>query len=119
MRTQQYRHRISFEMQGGESQDSNTGDIERGWEPAVSEEGVTLTNVPAEVLTGPGREFRAADVKHAETSARINIRWFPGLQPDWRILWDGKVYDITSIETDITARREYRLQCQDGVNDGA
>lgn len=119
MRTQKYRHRISFEMQDDDSQDSNTGAVELEWVPAISDDGVTLTDVPALVLTGPGREFRAADAKQAETSARIETRWFPGLAPTWRVLWDGKVYDITSIEVDVTARREYRLACKDGVNDGA
>lgn len=117
MRTQQYRHSISFEMQA-QSQDSNTGDVEMDWVPAIAD-GVTLTDVPAQVLTGPGREFQSANAKQAETTARINTRWFSGLQPTWRILWDGRVYDITSIEVDVTARREYRLTCKDGVNDGA
>jgi SPP1 family predicted phage head-tail adaptor len=82
------------------------------WEPY-------LENVPAEVLTGPGREFNAADAKQAETTARINLRWFPGLLPDMRIRWEGQRYDILSIETDVTARKEYRLRCKQGANDGA
>ena len=78
-----------------------------------------FANLPAEVLTGPGREFNAADAKQTETSARINLDWFPGLLSDMKIVWEGKSFDILSIETDVTARLEYRLRCKEGTNDGA
>lgn len=105
------RHRVTIQRPV-DTQDEYTGDIERSWQ-TVHEA------VPAEVLTGPGRELHAAGTKLAETSARINLRWFPGLSHEMRILWDGKVYDIVSIETDATARREYRLHCKDGLTDGS
>jgi SPP1 family predicted phage head-tail adaptor len=88
------------------------------WATVWLDSNTELDSVPAEVLTGPGREFIQSSAKQAETTARINFRWFPGLLPTMRILWDGKVYDITSIETDATARREYRLRCKDGLSDG-
>ena len=113
MQAQRYRHRIEFQHKVS-VQNPNTGAITYSWQ-AIS---ALLSSVPAEVLTGPGREFIAADAKQAETTARINCRWFPDLSPEWRVLWDGKVFDITSIETDATARREYRIRCKDGVSDG-
>lgn len=118
MEAQRYRHRVTFQEQV-EEQDSETGDITRTWATAALDSDTDLADVPAEVLTGPGREFNAADAKQAETTARINLRWFPGLLPSWRIQWDGKTYDILSIEVDRTARREYRLRCKEGVTDGA
>lgn len=118
MQAQRYRHRVS--VQGKvEVQDSETGDIEYEWDDVYLDSDTPLTSVPAEVLTGTGREFNAADAKQAETTARINLRWFPGLLPTMRIVWDGKNFDILSIETDATARREYRLRCKEGVTDGA
>lgn len=81
-------------------------------------DGVPLSAVPAEVLTGPGREQIAAGVKHSEVAARINLRWFPGLQSSWRVLWDGEVFAITGKSTDATARREWRLVCSSGLTDG-
>ncbi len=117
MQAQRYRHRIEIQERI-ESQDSETGDVTVTWETFALDSDTPLDAVPAEVLTGPGREFNAADAKQAETTARINCRWFPGLLPTHRIVWDGKVFDITSIETDATARREYRLRCADGVNGG-
>lgn len=111
------RHRIEFQEKV-QAQDPDTGEITISWQ-AVTFSG--RSDVPAEVLTGPGRELIAADAPQAETTARINCRWFPVDRLElytWRILWDGRVYNITSAETDATARREWRLRCSDGLTDG-
>ena len=110
------RHRVSIE-EPVEVQDQETGAITHTWRTLVVG-GVHMGSVPAEALTGPGREMHAASAKQAESDARINLRWFPGLDETMRILWDGKVYGITSIETDATARREYRLRVKAGLTDG-
>lgn len=109
------RHRVAFEMPV-QVTDSN-GFKQISWVVAVAY-GVTLDSVPAEVFTGPGREPIAANAKQAETTLRVNLRWFPGLKQNWRLLWDENIYDISSIETDATARREYRLKCTGGLTDG-
>lgn len=112
MLAQRLRHRVTVQHQVPEY---TSGGEEVGY---VWDE--FLEDVPAEVLTGPGREFNAADAKQAETTARMTLRWFPGLLPDMRILWDGRVFDIIGEpETDITGRMEWRLRCKGGVNDGA
>lgn len=111
------RHRIQFQRQV-HTQDPDTGEVTTTWE-AVLFSG--RLDVPAEVLTGPGRELIAADAPQAETTARINCRWFPVDRLElytWRVIWDGRVYNITSAETDVTARREWRLRCSDGLTDG-
>jgi SPP1 family predicted phage head-tail adaptor len=111
MLTQRLRHRVDIQRKTEEFTSYGEG-IGYVWTDY-------LTDVPAEVLTGPGREFIAAGTKQSETTARITLRWFDGLLPSMRLLWDGRVFDIQSIETDATARREWRLRCTDGVNDGA
>lgn len=111
------RHRIEFQRPV-RTQDPITGEIKTDWKTELFSGN---SAVPAEVLTGPGREFVAADSKQAEATARINCRWFPVDRLElytWRILWDGRVFNITSAETDVTARREWRLRCVDGVSDG-
>lgn len=118
MEAQRYRHRVTFQERVW-AQDSETGAVSYSWETALLHDGTELEDVPAEVLTGPGREFPAAGAKQSETDARINLRWFPGLSPTWRVVWEGQHYDITGIEVDRTARREYRLRCKQGANDGA
>ncbi|HHF0382847.1 TPA: phage head closure protein [Pseudomonas aeruginosa] len=111
------RHRIQFQQQV-HTQDHDTGEETTTWETVLFSGHADL---PAEVLTGPGRELIAADATQAETTARINCRWFPVERLElytWRVLWDGRVYNITSAETDVTARREWRLRCSDGLTDG-
>ena len=123
MYAQRYRHRVAVQYKA-ETQDSETGDITYSWETVEigggsSSSGIPLSSVPAEVLRGPGREFDAADAKQAETTARVHMRWFPGLEPTMRLVWQGQPLDILSIETDATDRREYRLRCREGVTDGS
>lgn len=123
MYAQRYRHRVAVQAKV-ESQDPITGDITHTWQTVEldggsSSSGLALGAVPAEVLRGPGREFDAANEKQAETTARIQMRWFPGLLPTMRIVWQGQPFDILSIETDATDRREYRLRCREGVTDGS
>lgn len=116
MRAGRLRHRVAFEAKTI-TQNPVTGLTVETWSTATVGS-LSLASVPAEVLTGPGKEFRAADAVQAEIVARITVRWFAGLDPAWRILWDGKTFNITSIETDTTARHEYRLTCSAGVSPG-
>lgn len=104
------RHRVNVQ-QRVETQDSTTGEITVEWQNVYA-------NVPAEVLTGPGKEFYQSGARQAETTARMTLRWFPGLTQKMRLVWDGKNYNILSIETDTTGRRDYRLRCSEGVNEG-
>lgn len=115
--TQRLRHRITIQEKVEEVTTYGEG-VGYHWQDFVPSGYPSDEKIPAEVLTGPGREFRAADAKQSETSARITLRWFPGLLADMRILWDGHVYDIQSLETDRTGRKEWRLRCVDGVSDG-
>lgn len=111
------RHRVCVQ-ELTEVQDTNTGAITYTWEPAISDDGTVLNGVPAEVLTGAGKEFVQSEAIQGQIAARINMRWFPGLTQKHRIVWDTNIFNITSIETDITARQEYRLRCSAGVSDG-
>ncbi|WP_375591598.1 phage head closure protein [Chitiniphilus eburneus] len=116
MRSGKYRHRITLQRQVVTR--SPQGEALTAWETAQLPDDTVLDAVPAEVLTGPGREPLVAGTKLAEATARISLRWFDGLDPAWRVLWQQRVYNITSIETDRTDRREYRLICTDGLSDG-
>lgn len=116
MESQRYRHRIAFQ-EPIYTQDALTGAAVLTWGDASTSD-ITLTSVPCEVLEGPGREALTGGSKYAEATARINLRWFSGLDPSWRILWQGRALNIVSIETDATGRREYRLRVQEGLTDG-
>lgn len=107
-----YRHRVTIQHRVTTRDPADGSEVLSDW--------LTFTgNVPAEVLTGAGRELVAANAEQAEITARINMRWFPGLTSQMRILWDGMVFAIEAPpETDSTARREWRVRCSDGLNDG-
>lgn len=109
MITQRLRHRVAFQSP------TSTQD-QYGAETIVWT--TEYASVPAECLTGAGREAIQSNSKYAEADLRVNCRWFAGLDASWRLVWEGKNYDIVSIETDVTARREYRLRCKEGVSDG-
>ena len=101
MLSHQLRHRVTFQRQQEPDRDANGNPVPGS----------------GEVLTGAGREWTSSGAVQSETSARINLRWFPAADEDlaaWRVLWDGRTYNIQSAETDATARREWRLRCVDG-----
>jgi len=123
MRAHRLRHRVTFETKAAAVRDADGYLVpgSGGWRVVVLSDGTPLENVPAEVLTGPGREFQGGASTQSETAARINLRWFPASERDmaaWRILWDGRIYNIKSVETDAAARREWRLRCVDGPSEG-
>lgn len=119
MEAQRYRHRVHLQEKV-EVRNPVTGSVTHSWQTFYIDgnSDSPADELPAEVLTGPGKEPIAADAKQSETAARITMPWFPGLLPTMRILWDGFVYDITSIELDRTARMQYRVTCKDGLTDG-
>ena len=117
MLSHRLRHRVAIQEQV-ESQDSDTGAFSVFWQNVWLDSNTELDAVPAEVLTGAGQEMIESQARQGEIAARINLRWFPGLTQKMRIIWEGQAFDIVSIETDITARREYRLKCSAGLGDG-
>lgn len=104
------RHRIEI-FEKAITQDSTTGAVEETWQYFMLDDGTVLDSVPAEVLTGQGKEFNQGGTIQGEVSARINLRWFPKLRQDMLIIWEDYYYNILSIETDLTGRQEYRLRC--------
>ena len=113
------RHRVSVQ-ELSEVQNTTTGAVTYSWSNAVLSDGTVLSCVPAEVKASnrPGREYVSSGSTQGENPILINMRWFPGLDLKMRIVWDGDVYNIVSIDTDITNRQEYRLKCITGVSDG-
>lgn len=117
MQSYRLRHRVAIQ-EPVRVQDANTGEVTDTWVTFALDSNTILDSVPAEVLTGPGKERFLAGADYASTDARINIRWFPGLNQAMRILWDGRIYNINSLETDITGRQEWRIRATEGLNDG-
>lgn len=106
----QYRHRVRIERPVL-TQDAVTGEAVTAWE-VITVGGATADAVPAECLTGPGREFKASGQVLGEVALRVRLRWFAGLDETHRLVWQGFAYDLRSVETDTTNRREYLLECK-------
>lgn len=68
--------------------------------------------IPAQVLTGPAPERITGGAKQEDVDLRVNLWWFDGLSTTWRVVWSGQQYDIISAVMDVTAQREWRLQCR-------
>ena len=65
------------------------------------------------------KEFVAAQQMQSSVTARITIRYRPGIKPEMRILHRGKVYNIAGILADKVSGLEYlTLPVSHGVNDG-
>lgn len=111
-----YRQRITIQEQV-ESQQSD-GSVDVSWQTVSLDSSTDLSSVPAEVLMGAGREGVSAGTQTGQITARINFRWFAGLNQKMRIVWDGRNYDINSIEADATGRLEWRCMCTGGLTDG-
>lgn len=70
----------------------------------------------AEPLTG--RELLAAQAKHAEITMRFRVRYMRDVTSNWRLIWEGAIYNILSV-TDIDARHwQLELDCSTGLRDG-
>lgn len=96
-----FRHRIDL-YEYGETQ-NEWGDVEHAYSRKFKD-------VPAEWISGPGREFLADEATRAETTGRFKIRWVPGVHEKMQVHWDGKVFEIKAPpQPDSTGRRELLL----------
>jgi len=76
-------------------------------------------DVPAAIAPLSGREFVSANTELGQVSARLAIRWRPGVRPTMRAIHNGAVYNIAAVLPDAdTGRSHITLVCIEGVNDG-
>lgn len=85
-------------------QNPNTGAMVESWAP--------LFTTWAAVTPLVGREYLAAAALVAEVTARVRMRYRPGITAADRIVHDGKVYGITSVADVHSSRRELQLMCK-------
>lgn len=63
-----------------------------------TESWVEFATVWANVYSGGGREFQAAQHITAEIDTQFQIRYIAGLTPTMRLLFDGRYYDIFRLQ---------------------
>lgn len=59
-----------------------------------------------------GREFIAAQAAMSETTARITMRWIPGIDSGMRVIHGADTYGIDTVIHLKSARRELQLMCK-------
>ena len=110
MRAGKLRHQVVIQSPTL-SQDPQTGEMLNGW--------ADFATCWASIEPLSAREFIAAQAGQSEITARIVIRYRPGVLPTMRILYRGKVYNIHGVLPDIKSGLEYlTLPVSEGVNDG-
>lgn len=98
------RHTVSLQRRGTE-RDAN-GEIRQDvW--------VTLANVRASVSPVSGREYIEQMSSQARVSHRVRIRYFDGLSPKDRILFEGRTLDIAEVLIPNEVHRMMDVMCEE------
>ncbi|MHA6639934.1 phage head closure protein [Stutzerimonas frequens] len=115
MQAGKLRHRVQIQ-ELIQTQDTETGIAIMAWSdwPAPGQ------RLWASIEALSAREFIAAQAGQSEITARIVIRYRPGILPTMRILHRGKVYAIHGVLPDAHSGLEYlTLPVSEGVSDGS
>lgn len=109
MLAQRLRHRVTIE-QVTETRDT-WGGVDTTWSTLHA-------SVPAEIVPLSGREFVAAQAAQAGVTARMTIRYVPGITTKMRVVHGSDIYNIEAVLPDPTLRRHLTLMVSTGVNNG-
>jgi SPP1 family predicted phage head-tail adaptor len=113
MRAGRLRHRIDIQRKVT-GRDPDTGEtLEESW---VTE----WEKCPAAFEPLSSREFIAAKAEQAEATARVVIRYRPGVLPTMRILYRGDIYTIVGppLADPVSGKDYLSILVATGVNDG-
>lgn len=87
-----------------------TGELDEVW--------VDVAQVWASVEPLVGREFYEAQQIQSSVTAKIRIRWRPGVDAGMRIVHQGKIYNLAHPADVRAANRELLFYCTEGDNLG-
>lgn len=113
MRAGRLRHRVDIQRKVS-GRDSETGEmLEEHW---VTE----WARCPAAFEPLSSREFIAAKAEQDEATARVVIRYRPGVLPKMRILYRGDIYTIVGppLADPVSGKDYLSILVATGVNDG-
>lgn len=77
------------------------------------EEWITFRQMWASVRGLRGKEFYNAAAVQAQDDKIFNCRYFPGLTPDMYIKFQGRYYNIKSINNLYERNEEYEIHCSE------
>lgn len=110
MQAGKLRHRVNIEVRA--TTRGNLGGQVQTW-TAVA------TSVPARVEQLSGKELFAAQQINPQLSHKVSMRYYSGLDPKHRLLWEGRYLDILSIANPDARREEHLLLCLERVDSDA
>ncbi|MBH3202572.1 phage head closure protein [Serratia marcescens] len=110
MQAGKLRHRITLQKPV-KVQDTTSGEMIDTWQD--------VSNLWAEVSPLSAREFVSAQAMQNAVTTRITVRYRQDIEPKYRILFRGKIFNIEGILSDPKSGLEYlTLPCSEGTNDG-
>ena len=105
------RHRVDIEEQA-HVQDMQTGEMVTTWTTFAA-------SIPASIEPLSAREFIQAAAVQSAVTARIVIRYLPGVTPAMRVKHGSALYNIHGVLPDKVTGREYlTLPVSEGLSDG-
>lgn len=103
------RHLVTLQRKTVSGKDAMGGEVYTWTDVAIER---------ADVRPANARELVANDQRQAETLVQIDLRYRADVVPEWRVLWQGRPYDIRSV-LDMDGRgRHLRLLAAYGLRDG-
>lgn len=85
---------------------------------AKTVDGLAYANVPVSFRALSARELLAAGARQSESTVEFEFRAGLDIDPQDRILFDGKVYDIEPPELDPTRARFIRIKARRSLTNG-
>lgn len=94
----------------GSPQQFATGEPDETW--------VDVAQVWASVEPLVGREFYEAQQVQSSVTAKLRLRWRPGVNAGMRVVHQGKIYNLAHPADVLAANRELLFYCTEGENQG-
>jgi len=112
VRAGRLRHRVDIQKPVVDRDPEDNTELPVRWE-------TVWERCPASVEPLSAREFLAAQATQSEVTAKIVVRYRPGLVPTMRIIHRGEIYNIAGALPDNVSGLDYlTLPVSKGVNDG-
>ena len=85
---------------------------------AMIPEWVDFASSWASISPVSGKEYFAAHQINAEITTKITIRYMPGIAPEMRVAFKGRVFEILSVLNFEEKNVELNLMCKESDPDG-
>jgi SPP1 family predicted phage head-tail adaptor len=77
-----------------------------------------VAQVWGEINPLAGRELELAQAINAEVTHQVTLRYRPGVTVAHRLVYQGRIFNITNVLDVETRHRTLELACSEGLNNG-